>query len=94
MWKEIIQPGKILDRLGKESGRFFNEPHATISERGMAMGSEDLPYRQYRVVKPIEMRVCIAGSAPHFGASGGATQYVSTLSAKQLVEEGYLEFIE
>lgn len=44
--------------------------------RGMAIGSENMSYSQYRVLKPIEMRVGPVSPVPEFGASGGATQYL------------------
>jgi hypothetical protein len=91
---QIVPPGKILDRVGKEYGRFMGEPGTSISARGLPMGSEGLPYSQYRVLKPIEMQVGPAAPVPVYGASGGAPQYLPRLSVKQLLEQGYLEKIK
>ncbi len=91
--KQVVQPGKILDRYGDTDGRFLGEPGATISERGMAQGAEDMPYRQYEVIKPFETMVGPAAPVPEFNASGGATQYSQGKTIDQLVAEGYLREI-
>lgn len=88
-----VQPGTILDRFGKPTGRFLGEPGATISQRGMAPGVEKLPYTRYRVLKPFKAQVGPAAPVPEFGAVGGATQYLPPKSAGQLVAEGFLEVI-
>lgn len=86
-----VQPGKLLDRFGDESGRFLGEPGTTISQRGMAPGADGMPYNQYRVLKPIDMRVGPAASVPQFGAVGGSTQYLPSRTVEQLVKDKYLE---
>lgn len=86
-----MQPGTILDRYGSETGRFLGEPGATISQRGMAQGTEAMPYTQYRVLKPLEAQVGPAAPVSEFGASGGATQYLPGRTIEQLVKDGYLE---
>ena len=91
--KQTVQPGKILDRYGDADGRFLGEPGATISERGMPQGAEEMPYRQYEVIKPFESRVGPAAPVPEFNASGGAVQYLQEKTIDQLVEEGFLREI-
>jgi len=91
--RQTIQPGTILDRYGSPSGRFLGEPGATVSERGMAQGSEYMQYTQYRVIKPFDAQVGPAAAVPEFGASGGATQYLPVTTVEQLVQDGYLEVI-
>lgn len=92
--RKVVQPGTILDRYGNPTGRFLGEPGTTISQRGMAAGSDGMPYTQYRILKPVEMQVGPAAPVPQFGASGGAKQYLSGRSVQQLIEEGFLETIK
>ena len=89
--RQTVSPGTILDRYGSETGRFLGTPGATISQRGMAQGSEAMPYTQYRVLKPLEARVGPAAPVPAFGASGGSTQYLPDRTIEQLVQDGFLE---
>ncbi|NJL18586.1 MAG: TNT domain-containing protein [Nitrospira sp.] len=72
----------------------MGEPGATASQRGMARGSEGMPYTQYRVLKPFEALVGPASPVPAFGATGGATQYLTNRTIQQLLREGYLEVIK
>lgn len=92
--RQIVKPGTILDRLGKDTGRFLGQPGASISARGMAKGAEAMEYTQYRVLKEIEMRVGAAAPVSDFGAKGGTTQYLSPRSIRQLVDDGYLEVVK
>jgi len=92
--KKRIKPGTILDRYGSETGRFLGEPGATVSQRGMAQGTEKLPYTRYRVVKPFDAQVGPAAPVPSFGASGGSPQILPTKTVKQLVDEEFLERIK
>ena len=92
--KQTIQPGQILDRYGDPTGRFLGVPGATVSERGMAAGSEGMVYTKYRVLKPLDAQVGPAAPVPEFGASGGATQYLPGRTIEQLVKDGFLEEIK
>ena len=91
--KQIVPEGKILDRFGNTDGRFLGEPGSTLSARGMAQGSDGMPYRQYEVIKEFEARVGPAAPVPDFNAIGGATQYLQGKTIEQLVFEGYLREI-
>jgi len=82
-----------VDRYGNPSGRFLGEPGSTISQRGMALGSEGMPYTQYQVIKPFEAQVGPAAAVPKFGASGGATQYLPSRTIQQLIDDGYLKLL-
>jgi hypothetical protein len=92
--RQTVPAGTILDRVGKDTGRFLGEPGSSISARGLPNGSQDLPYHQYRVLKPVDMRVGPASPSAEYGATGGATQYQADLSIKRLIEQGYLEIIK
>lgn len=74
--RQTVQTGTILDRFGSPTGRFLGQPGATISQRGMAAGSEGMAYTRYRVLKPFDAQVGPAAGVPDFGAVGGATQYL------------------
>jgi hypothetical protein len=87
---ETVPAGRILDRFGNASGRYLGEPGATASARGMAPGADAMPYAQYRVLTPFQARVGPAAPVPDFGASGGATQYLSGKSVQQLIDAGHL----
>ncbi len=92
--KQTVKTGTILDRYGSSSGRFLGEPSASISQRGMAAGSEGLPYARYRVLKPFDAQVGPAAPVPGFGATGGATQYLPGNNIQSLIENGFLELIK
>lgn len=92
--KKTLQPGKILDRYGNTDGRFLGEPGTTISQKGMASGAEEMPYRQYQVLKPLEVRVGPAAPVPQFNATGGATQYLPGHTVDQLVKDGFIKEIK
>jgi RHS repeat-associated protein len=92
--QQTLKPGTIIDRFGKPSGRYGGQPGASVSQRGMAAGTEGLPYTQYRVVKPIGAEVGPAAPVPEFGASGGATQYLFRKPIGQMVSDGILEVVK
>ncbi len=91
---QTVRPGTILDRYGSPSGRFLGEPGASVSARGMAAGTEGMPYSQYRVLKPFEAQVGPAAAVPDFGATGGATQYLPGKSVQWLLDNGFLEAVK
>ncbi len=86
--------GTVLDRYGSSSGRFLGEPGSSISARGMAPGTENLPYTQYRVLKPFDAQVGPAAGVPDFGATGGATQFLPGKTVQWLLDNGFLEAIQ
>jgi len=92
--RQALPAGTVLDRFGSPSGRFLSQPGATISQRGMAAGSEALPYTQYRVLKPFDAQVGPAAGAPDFNAVGGATQYLPGKSVQWLVDNNFLQVIK
>jgi RHS repeat-associated protein len=91
--RTTIKPGVILDRYGKASGRFLGKPGWTISQRGMAPGSEAMKYTRYRVMKPIDVKAGTAAAVPEFNATGGAMQFQhwGGKSVQWLIDNGYLK---
>lgn len=89
----VLQPGTILDRYGRPSGRFAGKPGDSISQRGLPPGSDDLPYTKYVVLKPIPAKVGPVAEVEPFGAQGGGTQYLFKKPIADLVREGALKAI-
>ena len=91
-----VKAGTILDRYGSPTGRFLGEPGASISQRGMAAGSDAMQYTRYRVLRPFEAKYGPAAAVPEFGASGGAIQYrhLQGKSIQWLIDNGFLEIIK
>ena len=92
--RQTVGAGTVLDRYGALTGRFLGQPGATISERGMAPGSQNMPYTQLRVIKPFDAQVGPAAGVNDFGATGGAKQYLPGRSIQQLIDQGFLEVIK
>jgi hypothetical protein len=85
-----LTPGTIIDRFGSPSGRYGGRPGATISQRGMAPGSEAMAYTRFEVLKALPAEIGPAEAVPGFGATGGATQYLFNSSIQDLVKQGFL----
>jgi RHS repeat-associated protein len=86
----ILQPGTIIDRFGKLSGRYAGQPGTAASQRGLPPGSEAMTYNQFEVLKPLPAEIGPASPVPAFGAQGGATQYLFDFPITELVHQGYL----
>jgi len=93
-WKETLQPGKIIDRFGELDGSYAGTPGATISERGLPMGSEARPYTQLEVVKPIDVQAGFASPVPEFGATGGSLQYKFSNTIEYYIKNGTLRILK
>ena len=59
----------------------------------MAFGADQLPYHQYRVIRPFEAQAGPAAAVPAFGAVGGGTQYLTGKSIQWLLDNGYIEVL-
>ncbi len=88
-----LSMGTIIDRYGPLTGRFAGEPGTSIFERGMAIGSQDMPYTQLRVIKPFTVPAGPAAPVPEFGATGGGTQYFFSDGIQWWIDNGYLEIV-
>jgi len=87
----VLPPGTIIDRFGSLSGRYAGSPGATISQRGLAAGSENMLYNQFQVLKPLPAQIGPAAPVPAFGAVGGSAQYLFDYSINDLIIQGYLK---
>jgi RHS repeat-associated protein len=91
--KGPLRKGTLIDRYGKD-GRFAGKPGATISQRGLPPGSENLPYNKYEVIKTIpKVEKGPAAAVPDFGADGGKIQYKFDMSLEKLRLAGYIRKI-
>ena len=85
---ETLAVGTRLDRFGPETGAFFSPEGEPFRARSIPYICNQIDYRVYRVVTPIEVRTCRA--APWFGEPGGATTIKTSMSAADLVARGVL----
>ena len=65
-----------------------------MSQRGMAIGTDAMPYTKYRVLKPFDAQIGPAAGVPEFGATGGANQYLTGKSIQWLLDNGFLEVVK
>jgi len=94
----------LLDRFGSDTGNFFADAGASWKERSLPYFDNEGPckekfkeyieagkimYKQYIILKPFEAYMCEIKK--DFGAEGGAFQYRTELTAKQLVEQGFIK---
>jgi filamentous hemagglutinin len=87
-----LKVGDTIDRFGGDSGTFFAPVGTPLEQRAMAPGADNAQLTKYKILKPLPVE---SGEiAPWFDQPGGGTQYKAKLSAKQLVEQGYIEAIE
>jgi hypothetical protein len=91
--QKILPQGMIIDRYGNLAGRYAGEPGASVLARGMAIGSEDMPYTKLRVIKPLPVLAGPAAEVPEFGAYGGAMQYYFENGVQWWIDKGYLEVV-
>jgi len=90
-----VAPGTILDVYGRIYSSQLYVPGASISQRGLAPGSELLDYRKVRVLKSFRATVGTAAPFGPFDAVGGAKMYsIWPRTIKNWIELGYLEQIE
>ena len=89
----ILEPDSeinLIDRYGKIQGRFFSPVGTPFEKRALPSISNNLSiYHKYKVLRPFSAKKgTIAG---WFNQPGGGVQYLTEKSAKELLEEGYLE---
>jgi len=88
-----LSKGTIIDRFGSLDGRYAGTPGASISKRGMALGSEEMSYTRLEIVKPITVPGGAAAAVPEFGATGGATQYFFKGGLQSWIDSEYLRVL-
>ena len=94
----------LLDRFGFDTGNFFSDAGATWEERSLPyfnnLGKCEKKftdyvkdgkslYKQYTILKPFDAYICEIEKA--FGAVGGANQYRTEQTAKELLENGFIK---
>lgn len=87
-----LEPGTKIDRYGADDGYYTAPIDTPYEERAVAPGTDQKPYSQFEVVKPIEA-VEQGEVAPWFDQPGGGTQYLMPESIEDLIDEGYLRRI-
>lgn len=86
---ETLTPGRQMDRFGSGFGSFFSPRGESYDGRAVPYVCRQMDYRVYVVDKPIPVKTCKA--AAWFGEPGGATQYQTPKSARDLVADGSIE---
>lgn len=87
-----LEPGTKIDRYGYDGGYYTSPMDTPYEQRAVAPGTDQRPYSQFEVVKPIEA-VEEGKIAPLFDEPGGGIQYEMPDSIANLIEEGYLRRI-
>ena len=88
-----LDMGTLIDRYGKITGQYAGVPGTSMSARGMAIGSENMPYSILKVVKPITVPSGPAAAILEFGANGGGIQYYFKGGLQLWIDSGYLEVV-
>lgn len=88
----ILTPGMVIDTFGCEKMTRFNPQGTAYASRALPYVCSAAPYASYRVVKPL---LAWSGkAAPWFDQKGGAPQFVTTVTAAELLADGTLERTE
>ena len=88
----VLEVGTQIDRYGSEDGYFTAATDTPYEQRSCAPGSDQKPYHQYEVLKPIE-GVEQGITAPWFDEPGGGVQYMMPSTLEELVNQGFLKRI-
>lgn len=86
---EILQSGKIIDRYGGNSGKFFSPDGTDYEARALPPFMEGEPYTRYEIVVPFEVKSGII--APWFNQPGGGIQYLADYSVEELLDLGWIK---
>ncbi|MFR9731064.1 TNT domain-containing protein [Saccharopolyspora sp. MS10] len=84
----VLEPEAVLDLLGSGEERIAAPEGTAFTCRGLPPEHLELPYRRYRVLRPLP--VWRSTAAPRFGERGGGTRYRLTHPAAELVALGHL----
>ena len=71
----VLEAGTQIDRYGSEDGYFTAAIDTPYEQRSCAPGSNQKPYHQYEMLKPIE-GVEQGITVPWFDEPGGSVQYI------------------
>jgi filamentous hemagglutinin family protein len=89
---KTLEVGTVIDRFGGDTGTFFAPVGTPLKQRAMAPGAENDQLTKYKILKPLP--VDSGAIAPWFDQPGGGTQYKAKLTAKQLIDQGYIKAVE
>lgn len=90
----LLSKGQIIDRYGPLDGRYASIPGQSISERGMAQGSEGMKYTKLEVLKPLTVPGGTVAPVPEFGGIGGAPQYFFQGGIQSWIDKGFLREVK
>ena len=85
---KVLKPGTVVDRYGKETGRFVSPKGTSYSARSLRPGTSRLSRKTYVINKPLAVK---AGKvAPAFNRPGGGVQYKLPQTVRDLRSAGIL----
>lgn len=87
----VLAPGMIIDRYGCEGGTFLSPRGTAFAARALPYVCATAPYFTYRVARPVV--AWTAKAAPWFGQKGGATQFQTDASVRQMLADGVIEAV-
>ena len=90
--RKFLKPGETVDRFGFGGGKFVSPTGTPNKMRSLRPGTENLPYNNYKVLKPFE--VDAGGIAPAFNEPGMGTQYELPVPIDVLIKRGFMEKIQ
>lgn len=87
--RALLQPGQLIDRFGGSAiSRFFSPVGTALAMRALPPATAGMELRTFEVVKALEVDAGVA--APAFGQIGLGTQYRTTLTLQELLEQGFI----
>jgi hypothetical protein len=89
--RKFLTPGETVDRFGFGRGKFVSPTGTPTEMRSLRPGTKNLPYSNYRIIKPFE--VDAGGIAPAFNQPGLGTQYELPVQIDVLLKRGFIEKI-
>jgi hypothetical protein len=87
----VLPSGMLIDRFGKETGRFFSPKGAAYGARALPYVCAALVYHVYRIDRPL--LAWTGKAAAWFDQPGGATQIETDATVAQLLADGELEAV-
>lgn len=87
----VLPSGMLIDRFGKETGRFFSPKGAAYVARALPYVCAALVYHVYRIDRPL--LAWTGKAAAWFDQPGGATQIETDATVAQLLADGELEAV-
>ncbi|WP_445285897.1 TNT domain-containing protein [Yoonia sp. 2307UL14-13] len=90
---QTLAPGTRIDRYagqppGQDGGRYFSPAGASFESRALPYDPASQRLSTFEVLRPFEVKSGTA--APWFDQAGGATQYMTDMSTKDLIRNGFI----